>query len=371
MTATGQKILFLGNGRCYHTMDWFRSAQRLCPQQRPVLVTDLVEGESFQRLIVAGDQVEPLLVIDALLLRKQSRLGDIWRNLVKLLLLPIQAWRLRRIVSRYPNAVVHAHSTYYIAMARAAGCRYVATPQGSEVLARPYRSRFYKEFARYALTGARRITVDSIDMQRCLGELFGLDAIIIQNGIDIDAILERGLPGMGRDKIVSMRGIVPNYQIELLLDARNRTLPGTPIHFCYPFSGEEYRAAIARKFIAADTDLGRLSRPDLYRLLQSALLVVSIPLSDSSPRSVYEAIFCGCIVAATDGAWIGQLPRCMRSRVMVVDPRSETWLRDALDAARVRAAEPYVPSQEALEMFDQKRSMQRFYEEIFPLVVGP
>lgn len=369
MNTGGLQVLFLGNGRCYHTMDWFRSAQRLQPDPPPVIVTDLIEGESFDRLIRPGDRVERLLVIDWLLLRKQSRLGDIWRNLLKLFLLPLQAFLLGRVVRKYPQSVIHAHSTYYIAMARASGCRYVATPQGSEVLARPYRSRFYHAFARYAFERATCITVDSVAMQRCLRELFDLDSVVVQNGIDIDAMRETGDAPVVRDRIVSMRGIVPNYQIDLLLDARNRTLPGIPIDFCYPFDGEEYRKAIADKFIAADRDLGRLSRPDLYRLLRSALLVVSIPLSDSSPRSVYEAIFSGCMVAAIDGAWIGQLPECMKARVMIVDPNSDAWLRDALEAARMRVREPYVPSREALEMFDQKLSMQKIYQEIFPQAV--
>ena len=104
-------------------------------------------------------------------------------------------------------------------------------------------------------------------------------------------------------------------------------------------------------------------------VLNIALLVVSIPLSDSSPRSVYEAIFSGCMVAAIDGAWIGQLPECMKARVMIVDPNSDAWLRDALEAARTRVREPYVPSREALEMFDQKLSMQKIYQEIFPQAV--
>lgn len=370
MSNSGLQVLFLGNGRCYHTMDWFRSAQRLQPEPAPVIVTDLIEGESFVRLVQPDDRVERLLVVDGLLFRRQSRLGDIWRNLIKLLLLPLQALLLRRVVRKYPSPVVHAHSTYYIAMARASGCRYVATPQGSEVLARPYRSRFYRAFARYAFARAARITVDSVAMQRCLRELFGFESTIVQNGIDIDAMRDTGVAAPARERIVSMRGIVPNYQIDLLLDARNRTLPDMPIDFCYPFDGEEYRREIADRFITTDRDLGRLSRPDLYQLLRSTLLVVSIPLSDSSPRSVYEAIFSGCMVAAADGAWIHQLPACMQARVMIVNLHSETWLRDAVDNAKNRIVEPYVPSREALEMFDQKLSMQKFYREIFPAVVS-
>lgn len=367
MGSKEQQVLFLGNGRCYHTMDWFRSAQCLQPGKPPVLVTELIDGESFPKLIAAGDRVERLLVIDGILFRHQSRAGDVWRNLVKLALLPLQVLKFRRVMSRYPGAVVHAHSMYYIALARFAGCRYVATPQGSEVLARPRRSVAYRLFARTALARASRITVDSVAMQKGIGSLFGRPSDLIQNGINVSAIRELERAPVVRDKVVSLRGLVANYRIGRILEARNKWAPGVPIHFCYPFSDSEYKARLQSGMIAEDRDLGSLERPDLYRLLLSAYLVVSIPESDSSPRSVYEAIFCGCIVATSASGWLSQVPPCMRDRVIVVDVSSVGWLADAMRQARIKVAQPFVPSPEALEQFDQQRSMRRFYEEVYPV----
>ena len=369
MGSRTQEVIFLGSGRCYHTMDWFRSAQALRPQAAPTLVTDLIEGESFERLVAPSDRVERLMVIDAVLLKKQSRAGDIWRNLVKLLLLPIQAVKLRGILRRYEAPVVHAHSMYYVAMARLASCSYVATPQGSEVLVRPFRSRAYRAFSRFALAGASRISVDSDAMQRVIRELFGLDSTLVQNGIDIGAIRRLGAQTGDRDKLVSIRGLTENYRIREILDARNVQAPAVPLHFCYPFSDAEYVLDLEPQFVAADRNLGRLSRGDLYRLLVSAVLVLSVPVSDSSPRSVYEAIFCGAFVATTKGEWMSQLPTCMIARLITVDLSDGRWLSSALEFARARADTPYVPSPEALALFDQGHSMSRFYEEIYPSAV--
>lgn len=371
MSSPEPTVIFLGSGRCYHTMDWFRSAQALHPENAPVMVTDQIEGEAFVKLLKPSDRLDPLFVIDGLLSRRQSRAGDIWRNLVKFVLLPLQAIRLRRLMHRYPAPVIHAHSMYYVALARLAGRPYVATPQGSELLVRPFRSSAYRTFARYALAGARRITVDSASMQEAAARLYGLHPLLVQNGIDLDVIRRLQAGQQKRDKVVSIRGLVPNYRIDLLLESRNVSLPGMPLHFCYPFQDESYRQVLAGQFIESDQDLGRLPRGDLYQLLLSARLVVSIPVSDSSPRSVYEAIFCGCIVATTEAGWLNGLPACMRARLVLVDVGRQDWLKGALDYSDSQAAVQYEPSPEALALFDQKESMKRFYADVYPAVARP
>ena len=68
MNRSSQTVIFLGNGRCYHTLDWFRSAQLLLPSSPPILVTDLIDGESFEKLITDSDLVVKLFIIDKWLL---------------------------------------------------------------------------------------------------------------------------------------------------------------------------------------------------------------------------------------------------------------------------------------------------------------
>lgn len=359
-------IVFLGNGRCYHTMDWFRSAQQLKPGSTPILMTDLIEGESFKKLIKADDRVKKLFIIDRLLFKKQSRLGNVWRNIIKFALLPFQALLLRKHLKHYPRPLLHAHSSYYILLARLSGCPYIGTPQGSEVLVRPYRSRLYKSMIRFAFSRAACVTVDSEAMKKAAMGVTGIKPVIIQNGINVAAIRSVMYEAERKNRLLSIRALSPNYRIEALLLARNKTLPKVPISFCYPFVEEAYKDMIATYYIDQDQSLGRLDREALYKLLLATQLVVSIPESDSSPRSVYEAIFCGAIVATTNAAWVNVLPACMKKRLFIVDIEDKNWLKVALDYASIHSKGTYRPSEEALLCYDQLSSMKRFYNDIYP-----
>lgn len=361
-------VIFLGNGRCYHTLDWYRSAQAISPETPPIFITDLIEGESFQKLLTHNDKVELLFLLDRLLLKKQSRTGNLWRNLLKLLLAPLQVVLLRKILSVYENPVIHAHSMYYIFLARFSGARYVATPQGSEILVRPFRSKRYLAFSRIALSNASAITVDSVLMQRKIHELYQKKAEVVQNGINLSAINEVKKTDQNRNKVVSVRALDANYQINRILEARNLTLKELPISFCYPFIEESFKNSLNNMWHTNDEDLGRLDRVDLYHLLLSSKLVISIPVSDSSPRSVYEAIFCGCFVATTPSKWIHDLPKCMRSRIIETDLSSPTWLLDVVSFADQHSAIEFHPSEEALELFDQQASMLKIHTQIYPRI---
>jgi hypothetical protein len=152
----------------------------------------------------------------------------------------------------------------------------------------------------------------------------------------------------------------PLYRINQILAARASSKLKPALAFSYPFFEEEYRRIIISGLGPNDLDLGRLSTKDqMYDLLFSMLLGISIPKSDSSPRSVYEAIFCGCCVAVTYSPWIDTLPLCMRSRLIIVDLKDDGWLDKAIEHAYSITNEPYKPSQMALNLFDQERTMKR------------
>ena len=105
----------------------------------------------------------------------------------------------------------------------------------------------------------------------------------------------------------------------------------------------------------------------MYDLLAETQLVVSVPVSDSSPRSVYEAIFSGCCVAVTPGKWIEAMPESMRARVFIVDLARATWFADALAFAEEVQRTPFVPDSAAMELYDEDTCMtlmcHRFYGE--------
>jgi hypothetical protein len=353
--------VFLGSGRCFHTMDWFRSCQRVDGVE-PIFVTDNLGGEGFVPLLRPDDKVRELILIDSVLFRRSSRLGHVWRNLVKLALVPLQVIRLRRILLGIPNPFIFAHSTYYAFLASFCNVRYSATPQGSEVLVRPLTSKVYRSLLRRSVRRAMFTTVDSRAMASRLEELSGVRPHIIQNGIDIAEICARAnIPDVvpHRRRVTSIRGFDANYRIVDILSARDRQVPSQALDFCFPFVEENYEQQIGA--LVRDTDKlhGRLPRVQLYKILKESICVLSIPKSDSSPRSVYEAIFCGAALLCTHASYIDALPGCMRRRVTLVDLRNPRWLADGLDVAHQIASEPYLPSDEALALFDQVSSMRR------------
>ena len=353
-TDPPRDILFVGNGRCYHTLDWYRNARRLRRPGRVLFATDLIESEGHVRVLGPDDDVVNLLNIDRLLLKEQSLPGNIWRNLVKFVVLPFQVYRLRRLARRYRVQMCHAHSMYYMYLCCLARVPFVGTPQGSEVLVRPWRSALYRHFAVTALRGATHITVDSSAMQDAIMRLCGRSATIVQNGVDLDAIKEHVRPGVERTRVLSIRNIFPLYRIAEIVAARDRSQARPALTLTYASWEDTYRGEVRRQLQPGDLELGRLMpKTRLFEVLSETLLAISIPSSDSSPRSVYEAIFCGCCVAVTPSSWFDPLPDCMRSRLTVVDLSNPHWLDTALMHAARIVSQPYVPSQAALEQFDQ------------------
>lgn len=358
-----KKIFFIGSSRDYHAYDWYRTIKEVCSESEVCFITDMVEGENYDKLIKEDDKVINLFNIDRFLFRKQSRHGNVWRNIIKLVLSPIQIFNIRKIRSSNPRAIFHAMPMYYMFLCAIAGIEYIGTPQGSEILVRPKKSILYKKFARIALSGAKYVTVDSISMQKEIAEAFNLDSTVIQNGIDIKKINQTidktDLRGSDRVLIVSFRGFTPLYRIDEIIAARGRSDEKQGISFIYPFEDRNYSNKIRSKFCQLDRDLGRLSRDDMYSLFARTKLAISIPFSDSSPRSVYEAIFCGSGVAVTYHGWYDLLPDCMKARIFLVDLKDAFWFEKAHRWAEEIKTIPYKPSVEAMEMFDQRRTMRK------------
>jgi len=365
MSSERKVIVFLCGARDYHAMDWYKSCRSLLLDCEVRILTDLIGGEGFKVLVTDEDPVDRLVVIDKFLFRRPTAAGDLWRNLIKLLLLPVQVFLLKRHVrNSKPTPVYHAHSMYYIWLSWLAGVRFIGTPQGSDILVKPFRSRAYKLLSRHALKAASAITVDSEAMAKGVWEVAGVHAHVIQNGVDVEAIVAAegcgaSLP-FDRDLVISIRGMAPLYRISEVVSGRNRSVSfsNRGISFIYPFVDNSYKQEVARLMIEEDRDLGRVTRKEMYKLFRRALLVLSTPLSDSSPRSVYESIFCGAPVAVAYNKYIESLPACMRSRLIVVDLSKPDWFDVAINKAKEISQVAYVPSLAAREGLDQVRSFK-------------
>ncbi|HCF03052.1 hypothetical protein [Flavobacterium sp.] len=366
------KLVFLCGARDFHAMDWYKSSKELMLDKECCVLTDLIAGEGFKKIINDKDKVYKLLILDRFLFQNQSSLGDKWRNLLKLLVLPLQVILLKRFAKKHPNAIYHAHSMYYLVLARAAKVSYIGTPQGSDILVKPYRSKFYKHFTVYGLKMAKHITVDSKKMQEGVFNLSKKNAYIIQNGIDVSSIkkFQKSLNILNqkishRSGILSIRGFTELYRIKEVLQVRNQTESNYCITFIYPFYESLYKTECNSLIQANDLDLGRVDRIKMYELLSECELVMSIPSSDSSPRSVYEAIFCGSPVAISYNSYYDSLPECMKSRIIIVNLSDNNWLIDAINKAKEINKTPFIPSRTALELFDQKESFKKLQKLLF------
>ena len=116
---------------------------------------------------------------------------------------------------------------------------------------------------------------------------------------------------------------------------------------------------------AEDRDFGRVDKAKMYELMAAARLVISIPVSDSSPRSVFEAVFCGCAVAITPQPYYDELPDCMKARIIVVDLEQADWFDRALERAAEITRTQYRPSPRALKTFDQDNTFREMQALLF------
>jgi hypothetical protein len=364
------KIIFVCDSRDYHAIDWFHIVNDICYDKgySVMIATDIFDENEKFNLINKSDSVIQLYNINKLLIKKQSRFSDIWRNIIKLVTTPLQIFGLIKLRKQFPNAVFHAHSMYYIFLCWLARLKFIATPMGSDVLVRPSESNIYRLMTIYSLKAATQITVDSVEMQQMIMELSNKNSSIIQNGIDTRMITSFISETKLRNEVVSIRGFYPNYQIEELLNSREICEINIGITFIYPFYESSYRDSILARFIPEDKDLGRLTKVELYKLLTSSFLVISIPESDSSPRSVYESIFAGCCVAVTYSEWIDYLPSCMRSRLILVDLSDHLWLSKAITTAKQISKIKYIASKEALIEYDQFESMKKVCKEVYKII---
>jgi len=362
------QVVFLCGARDFHALDWYKSSALLLSHPKPIILTDLIEAEGFDRLVSSKDRVSKLIILDHFLFRKQSSLGNIWRNILKALVFPLQVLLIRRFSSCNPNSLYYAHSMYYIWLASAAGLPFIGTPQGSDILIKPHKSVIYHFMSAISMKRAGFITVDSRRMAISVMSMTGKMPLIIQNGIDIASIIDTGdtTTGLAADRqlrITSFRGLAPLYRIDHLFCARNdsRSYSHIGIDLIYPVYEQSYASKVEALMKSCDQVLGRISRESLYSHFRRSFLSISIPSSDSSPRSVYEAIFCGSLVALSNHDFIHELPPSMRQRVLVVNFDDPLWFDQTVEMALSLLSSQFIPCVDALNTFDQTLSFSRLH----------
>ena len=142
-----KELVFLCGARDFHAMDWYSRAVERMGYSKVSIMTDLIESEGLPRLINKNDRINKMIIIDSFLFKTPSNIGNVWRNIIKLLVLPLQVIILTRFLNNSnSNVVFYAHSMYYILLAHLARVEFVGRPQGSDILLKPFKSRIYKNF---------------------------------------------------------------------------------------------------------------------------------------------------------------------------------------------------------------------------------
>ena len=250
---------------------------------------------------------------------------------------------IRRLCHDIRPAVVHAHwlcgYAAFAAIARATPL--VAMAWGSDV----FGADGVRTLAnRVALRGA---DVAMADSQALVDRLIALGAardstVLVNWGVDLAtfAPVNGAQPAVRAELdlgpgpvILSPRSLTPLYNTDTILAAFalvTRAHPETQLVLKH--MGIDHPAlpgvADARVHI-----VGHVPHERMARYYQAADVCVSIPSSDSSPRSVWEAMACGCPVVVSDLPWVHELIAAERDALVV--PVDATAVAGAL--ARVIA----------------------------------
>ena len=238
---------------------------------------------------------------------------------------PFQGLRLSRGLAALARAfrpdIVHAHylAEYGWMAAREGLAPLVCSAWGSDVLVESWLSRHR---SRRALDGAALVFADSADLATQARELADREVRVevVRWGLDLDryspgdptvARQILGLPPEG-PLVVGVRGLSPIYNPELQLEAfalaRGRH-PEARLLLKHPQTSIPSSVDTAidqlglREVVTVVGSVPAERLPDFYR---AADVVLSLPSSDSSPRSVWEALACGRPVVVSDLPWARQ-----------------------------------------------------------------
>jgi len=309
-------ILFICNRSNWHIDLW---AKHFTKEHKVYLFSDkedYLTNQAYQNITVLESEGALGRLLNLFKIKSQM-----WSRLNKLVSARIYARQVDDIIDEYDIDIVHAHSLYYgyLASFIKSNTKIIFTPMGSDIILHAQTNRLYRHMALNAFKRANITTGDSLLLQK-QGYKVGAkkdNNYIIQNGVDTSIFFPKKNNiahqyGVDQDEILifSPRAIVPLYNIDIIVDSLYLLIKkGYRIKCMFAFAfGDEYSGRIKKKIEEYDIEnyviwLGFLSYSKMADHYNAADVIVSIPSSDSSPKSVYEAMFCKKPVVVSDLEW--------------------------------------------------------------------
>jgi glycosyltransferase involved in cell wall biosynthesis len=307
------KICFLANAVSPHTRYWTR----------------YFHGRGHQVSVISLLPAEPDEGIELYVLPQKRQVrqdGTNWQYLFSL-------GRLRRLLRRIRPDVLNAHylASYGLlgALVRPAGCRFVVSLHGTDILITPRRSPLHAAAARFALGRAELVTSVAEHMTRVLPRYVSPDkpVLTLQYGIRTERFHPPGDAGERDPLAVCTRRLVSIANIDTLLDAAAvLERAGSPLRFELCNWGE-LRESLERRCAELGLAgrvrfLGRVDQDTLARSLRAAALYVSMTSSDGASLSLLEAMACGAFPVVSD------------------IPANREWIRDGENGMLVPLDDP-------------------------------
>jgi len=232
--------------------------------------------------------------------------------------------QIEKIIKEEKIEIIHCVALYYGFLSTFINKKIpvIYTTQGSEILIRAQNNFFYKYMAKRTFKNVDIVTNDSKTIQEA-GFRLGAkkeENYIIQNGVDLK-IFNTSVENIKtklnvhEDELLlySPRGFTPLYNIIDIIEALN-LLRNENVKFKCMFAfafGEEYLEkykALISKYKLEDYIIwnGYLEHNEMAKYYFAADITLSVPSSDSSPKSVYESMACGTPVIVSDLAWTNE-----------------------------------------------------------------
>lgn len=242
---------------------------------------------------------------------------------------PLRLIWLARLIRRVRPDVVHVHGATEFASAAAQlrAAPLLITCWGSDVLAGEGRAR---DRAAYALRRAHAVTGDSLHLIEQAVALGANAARVHQVGWGVDlqrfgavpggrlgARKRLGLPPCGR-LIVSPRALQALYNPKVVIAAFDLLADADPqVRLVVKHLGRESRPLFASRHADRVHVIEHLPYERLRDVYAAADACVSIPDTDSAPRTVWEAMACGTPCVLSDLPWLRGMVRAGEEALVV------------------------------------------------------